>query len=153
MSPKPSQERSIGCEDAMQIRCGRFWRRSRKPLKTGWLIAACVMAVYIGAIQPRENARGISAERATGLSASDEWRPQSFWPETSFANHIKGVVGGIPGGYATDEKAPLQASVTGRSGGSARTRPMRSVPKIAIPDDRKMIRTSAMDLIVKNPRD
>src|SRR5947209_17261536 len=44
--------------------------------------------------------------------SSDEWRPQSFWRETSFANHIKGVVGGVPGGYATDEKAPLQASVT-----------------------------------------
>jgi len=137
----------------MQIPWGRFWRRSRKPLKTGWLLAAGLMSVYIGAIQPRENARGISAERATSLSAWDEWRPQSFWRETSFAHHIKGVVGGVPGGYASDEKAPLQASVTGLSLGSAQTRPMRSVPKIAIPDDRKMIRTSAMDLIVKNPRD
>ena len=137
----------------MQIPWGRFWRRSRKPLKTSWLIAAGLMSVYIGAIQPRENARGISAERATGLSASNEWRPQSFWRETSFSHRVKGVVGGVPGGYAADEKAPLQASVTSLSLGSAKARPRPSVPKIAVPDDRKMIRSSAMDLIVKNPRD
>ena len=123
----------------MQIPWGRFWRRSRKPLKTSWLIAAGLMSVYIGAIQPRENARGISAERATGLSASNEWRPQSFWRETSFSHRVKGVVGGVPGGYAADEKAPLQASVTSLSLGSAKARPMPSVPKIAVPDDRKMI--------------
>lgn len=122
----------------MQIPWGSLWQKSRKPLKTGWLITAGLVAVYIGAIQPREGERAISAERATLLSASAEWEPQSLWRDASFSAPAKGAVGGSP-------------RLISGSLGEART--MRMVTKIAADDDRKMIRNGAMDLIVKSPRD
>jgi hypothetical protein len=131
----------------MQIPWGSFWQRSKKPLKTGWLITAGLMAVYIGAIEPRESEREISAGRGTGLSAQEEWKPQSFWRETSFSHRVKGVVGGVPGGSAAKEEVLLEdASV---SGASAPAPP----PPGGAPDDRKTIRNGALDLIVKSPRD
>jgi hypothetical protein len=137
----------------MQIPWGTFWQRSRKPLKTGWLITAGLMAVYIGAIEPRESARGIATEHETGLSASTEWTPQSFWRQSSISSRVQGVIGGVPGGLPAEERDSLQtASVAGLSGG-AQARPMRMTAKVAVSDDRKTIRNGAMDLIVKNPRD
>ena len=138
----------------MQIPWGGLWQRSRKPLKTGWLITAGLMAVYIGAIQPRESAREIDAERETGLSASAEWKPQSLWREMSLSRRVEGVVGGVPGRIAAEEEgSPAAASMASVSGGNAQARPMRMVAKPSTPDDRKTIRNGVMDLIVKSPRD
>jgi hypothetical protein len=136
----------------MQIQWGSWWQRSRKTLKTGWLITAGLVAVYVGGIQPREEARETASERATGLSASTEWKPQSLWRDMSLSRRIEGVVGGVPGGIAED-RAPLQASVANPSSGYA-PRSMPMVVKTAIAnDDRNTIRKGAMDLIVKSPRD
>jgi hypothetical protein len=137
----------------MEIPWGRFWQRSRKALKAGWLITAGLMSVYIGAIQPRESAREVEAERTTGLSASAEWKPQSFWRDMTLSRRVEGVVGGVPGGFTADEGAPLPASLGSDTGGSAPARSMRRVAKVAVPDDRKTIRNGTMDLIVKSPRD
>ena len=131
----------------MQIPWGSFWQRSKKPLKTGWLITAGLIAAYIGAIEPRENARGISAGRATGLNASAEWKPQSYWRQSSVSSLVQGVVGGVPGGSAAKEEVSLQAASV--SGVPAPPPP----PPGSAPDDRKTIRNGAMDLIVKRPRD
>jgi Domain of unknown function (DUF4349) len=120
----------------MQIPWGSFWQRSRKPLKTGWLIVAGLMAMYIGVIEPRQHAQEMSAERATGLSAS-----------AGYSSPAEGVVGGVPGGSAAKEEVSQQAA--SMSGVPA---PPPPTPGSA-PDDRKTIRTGAMDLIVKNPRD
>ena len=54
----------------MAIRRGVFSTKSRKALKTGWLITAGVLALYVGVVQPRERERGIAAEKASGLAAS-----------------------------------------------------------------------------------
>ncbi len=131
----------------MQIPWGSFWQKSRKPLKTGWRITAGLIAVYVGAIEPREGARGISTEKATGLSATAGWEPVSLWRQTSVSRLAEGVVGGVPGGMPADEKGSVEmASV------DALPAPPPPPPKSA-PDDRKMIRNGAMDLIVKSPRD
>jgi hypothetical protein len=138
----------------MQIPWGSLWQTSRKPLKTGWLITAGLIAVYIGAIQPRESERGIATERATGLSASAGWEPQSYWRQSSISSRVQGVVGGVPGGFAAQERDSLQAvSVASVSGGNAPARPMRIATQLSTSDDRKTIRNGAMDLIVKSPRE
>ena len=139
--------------DVMQNAWGSFWQRSRKPLKTGWLITVGLMSVYIGVIAPREEARDIADERATGLSASTGgWEPASLWKDMSLERRVHGVVGGVPGTVA-EEETPLQASVTGGSAGGP-PQNMRMVAKVAATDDdRKTIRTGAVDLVVKNPRE
>ena len=55
----------------MAIGWGAFSTKSKKALKTGWLITAGVLAFYVGVIQPRERARGIASEKAAGLAAAN----------------------------------------------------------------------------------
>ena len=132
----------------MQIPWGSFWQKSRKQLKTGWLITAGLIAIYLGSIEPMNEARSIAAERATGLAASSEWQPVSMWHQTHLGAMLeKGVAGGVPGGVAADEEGSVEtASVDGLPA------PPPPPPRSA-PDDRKMVRNGAMDLIVKSPRD
>jgi hypothetical protein len=132
----------------MQIPWGSRWQKSRKALKTGWLITAGLISLYIGAIKPREEVRGIATERAAGLAAGSQWEPVSLWQQTRLSAMLqKGVVGGVPGGVtANDEGAVETASV------DAAPAPPPPPPKSA-PDDRKTIRNGAMDLIVKSPRE
>src|SRR5260370_1302199 len=90
----------------MVIRWGVFSTKSRKALKTGWLITAGVIALYLGVIQPRDRARGIASERSTGLAAVSGgvgWEPIFLWRQTSIlprfsheAYFQKGAVGGVP---------------------------------------------------------
>ncbi|HEV3208278.1 MAG TPA: DUF4349 domain-containing protein [Terriglobales bacterium] len=125
----------------MQIVWGSFWRRSRKWVKAGWLIMAGVVALYIGAIEPQQNAREISSQRATGLDAV-AWEPISLWRQARLVPHREGrSVAGVPGGLRGDEigvvrQAAMMAYI--------------SPPQSALAD-RKMVRTSSIDLVVKNP--
>ena len=90
----------------MVIRWGVFSAKSRTALKTGWLITAGVVALYLGLIQPRDQERGIASEQATGLAAVSGgvgWEPISLWRQTSILPHLrseaylqKGIVGGVP---------------------------------------------------------
>jgi len=130
------QNRRSNGEDVVQISWGNFWQKARKPFKTGWLIFAGFIAVYIGAIQPRMAHKDVRTERGAGMAPRLTSVP------------AEGVVGGVPGastsyGY---EDSLQGASVAGLP---APPPPPRKSP----PDDRKMIRNSAMDLIVKSPRD
>ena len=86
----------------MQTHLGNFSHKSRAYLKTGWLITAGLIALYLGAIAPLENVRNISLQKATGLSEVATER-------TSFSlrspNRLRvsgsmmgGVIGGVPGG-------------------------------------------------------
>jgi len=89
----------------MVVRWGVFFTKSRTALKTGWLITAGVVALYLGVIQPRDQARGIASEKATGLAAVSGgvgWEPISLWRQTSILPHFrseaflqKGIVGGV----------------------------------------------------------
>jgi hypothetical protein len=56
----------------MVIRWGVFYTKSRTALKTGWLITAGVIALYVGVTQPLDRARGIASEKASGLAAVSE---------------------------------------------------------------------------------
>jgi hypothetical protein len=125
----------------MQIRWGGFWHKSRAHLKTGWLITAGLIALYLGAIAPLETPRRNSMQKATGLSpVPTERRTFSLRSPTlsrSSESMARGVVGGVPGGVPPRDMMTLNATIP-------------AVPP-AGSEDRKLVRTGAMDLIVKNP--
>ena len=125
----------------MQIRWVGFSQKSRAHLKTGWLITAGLVALYLGAIEPLENAREISNQKATRLgTVAMERRSLSLRSPALFRvsqSKVRGVVGGVPG--AVSQPAMMIFSTS-----------LASVPRGAS-EDRKLIRTGAMDLVVKNP--
>jgi hypothetical protein len=136
-------------EADMGICWGAFSTKSKKALKTGWLITAGVLAFYVGVIQPRERARGIASEKATGLAAVSGgvgWEPLSLWRQTSILPHLnreaylqKGAVGGVPVDRAVVARASLMTfsgSGSGEEGAS---------------EDHKLVRTATLGLIVKTP--
>lgn len=133
----------------MVIRWGVFSAKSRKALKTGWLITAGVVALYLGVIQPRDRAQGIASEKAAGLAAVSGgvgWEPISLWRQTSIlplkreAYLQKGIVGGVPADRAVVARASLMTFSEGDSGGQEGTS-----------EDRKLVRLAALFLIVKTP--
>jgi hypothetical protein len=134
----------------MVIRWGVFSAKSRTALKTGWLITAGVIALYLGVIQPRDQARGIASQKASGLAAVSGgvgWEPISLWRQTSILPHLrsdaylqKGIVGGVPVDRAVVAPASLMTFAGGRSSGDESTS-----------EDRRLVRTEAIGLIVKTP--
>jgi Domain of unknown function (DUF4349) len=134
----------------MVIRWGAFSAQSRTALKTGWLITAGVVALYLGLIQPRDRARGIASENATGLAAVSGgvgWAPISLWRQTSILPHFrseaylqKGIVGGVP----VDRTVVAPASLMTFSGGRAGVEGNSS-------EDRRLVRTESLGIIVKTP--
>jgi len=141
----------------MAIRWGVFSTKSRKALKTGWLITAGLVALYVGVIEPRDRARGIASERGTGLAAASGgvgWEPVSLWRQISILPHVsreayfqqdvtkqyKGVVGGVP----VDRAVVARASLMTFSGGGGSGEEGMS-------EDRKLVQTATVGLIVKTP--
>jgi hypothetical protein len=120
----------------MEIDWHAFLARQRKWLKTAWLITAVLVAVYGGVIRPSHAFRGIAMERTTALAAIERNRhwlvplPQSVDSATLAA----GVVGGVPGGLGS-RSAPTMAYLSTFDGLV----------------DRKLVRTSSFDLLVKYP--
>jgi len=83
------------------------WTSDR--LKTGWLVAAGVVALYFGAIRPHQAQLGINNSKATGLAeTSAMWRqPRYLSRERVDRRHEPaGIVGGVPGGIAANKSAP-----------------------------------------------
>jgi len=134
----------------MAIRWGVFSTKSKKALRTGWLITAGVLALYLGVIQPRERARGIASQKETGLAAVSGgvgWEPISLWRQTSILPRYnreaylqKGVVGGVPVDRAVVARASLMTFSGGSGGGEE-----------GMSEDRKLVRTATVGLIVKAP--
>src|ERR1700691_2215485 len=134
----------------MVIRWGVFFTKSRTALKTGWLITAGVIALYLGVIQPRDQARGIASQKASGLAAVSGgmgWEPISLWRQTSILPQLrseaylqKGIVGGVPVDRAVVAPAALMTFSGGRTSGEEG----RS-------EDRRLVRTESLSLIVKAP--
>jgi hypothetical protein len=126
----------------MEIPWGVFWQKSRNPLKTGWLVMAGLVAIYIGAIQPMDGARGIASERTGGLAATAGWEPVSLWRSYSMQSSTrpmmlqKGVIGGVPGKRTGALSMAAYSDISGST-----------------TEDRKTIRTGSMDIVSKNPRD
>jgi len=120
----------------MKITWGTFWQRSRKWLKTGWLLTAVLVAVYGGIIRPSRAFRGIAMERTSALAAIERNR---HWlvplPESvDNATLAAGIVGGVPGGLA-----PRSVQMT------------TYLPKSESLTEREVVRTSSIDLLVKSP--
>jgi len=118
----------------MKIVWETLWQNNRKWLKVGLLFAAGMTALYGGAIRPMRAFRGIAMEKTTALAAIERNRhwlvplPESVDNADLAAGVAGGVVGGVP------------------------TRAMTYVA-VSAPDlpDRKLMRTSSIDLLVKSP--
>ena len=124
----------------MGIRWGVFAAKSKTALKTGWLITAGVVALYLGLIQPRDQARGIASEKASGLAAVSGgvgWEPISLWRQTSILPHFRSeayLQKGILGGVSVDvAPVSLMTFSGGRAGGEEGTS-----------EDRKLVRTNPL---------
>ena len=120
----------------MKITWGTFWQRSRKWLKTGWLITAFLVAVYGGVIRPSRAFRGIAMEKTTALAAIERNR---HWlvplPESvDNATLAAGIIGGFAGGIA-----PRSVQMA------------TYLPKSESLTERQVVRTSSIDLLVKSP--
>jgi hypothetical protein len=134
----------------MVIRWGVLSGKSRTALKIGWLITAGVLAFYLGVIQPRERTRGIASEKAAGLAAASGGvglEPISLWRQTLILPHFrpqaylqKGIVGGVPIDRAVLAGASLMTFSGGVGGGEKH-----------MSEDRKLIRTESLGLVVKTP--
>jgi hypothetical protein len=114
-----------------------FWQDGRKWLKTAWLITAVLVAAYGGVIRPSRAFRGIAMEKTTALAAIERNR---HWPvplpqSVDNATLAAGVVGGVPGGLASLSAPPMMTYVSPSEGLA----------------DRKLVRTSSIDLLVKRP--
>ena len=133
----------------MVIRWGVLSGKTGKWLKTGWLISAGLVALYVGVIEPRERGRGIAREQGTGLAATSgrvQWEPISLWRQSSILPHFarkvsvdRAVVGSVRNQMVT--RASLMAPQGGGGGGQEQE----------VAEDRKLVRTAALDLIVKSP--
>lgn len=133
----------------MVIRWGVLSGNTGKWLKTGWLISAGLVALYVGVIEPRDRGRGIDREKGMGLAATSgrvQWEPISPWRRSSILPHFarkvsvdRAVVGGVRNQMVT--RASLMAPQGGGGGGQGQE----------VAEDRKLVRTAALDLIVKTP--
>ena len=120
----------------MEIGWGALWLGSRKWLKTGSLITAVLVALYGGVIRPSHAFRGFAMQRTAALAAIERNRhwvvplPESVDDATLAA----GVVGGVPGGV-----------------GFRQATKMANLSRSEEIADRKLVRTSSIDLLVKRP--
>ena len=124
---------------------GDFWLNSRKWLKTGWLLTAGLVAVYIGVIEPRQMDRGVASSRATGLGAVTggsifPWRQQSPSSPGRFEAYIGGGGGG---GDRLTRSTYVQSAAMAMKAPSALTS--------EADEERKLVRTCSMYLLVKTP--
>jgi Domain of unknown function (DUF4349) len=126
----------------MQILLGNIWQQRADWLKKVGLVAAAMMAVYIGGVQSFRNASSGARSEGTGLTSLSPYgevlHQRVFAPAKEEA---LGVVGGIPGGSQRVARLE-QGGVIG---------PLRtSEPKMTA-EDRKLVSTESMDLLVQHP--
>ena len=108
---------------------GVFARKTEPWLKIAWSISAALVLLYLLVVEPRSRFMGISEQKATGLAAvAGEWQPDTVWHQSSFAAFQLGAF----------HRRPAMA--------------MMASPSVPA-DDRKMVRTGSMNLLVKHPSD
>ncbi|HZC22160.1 MAG TPA: DUF4349 domain-containing protein, partial [Candidatus Binatia bacterium] len=124
-----------------------FWKNSRN-LKMGWLVAAAITALYVGVVRPHELQYGINNSKGTGL-AEFRTEPIGLWKANGLSGYhagwdrspTSGVVGGVPGAVphriATQQMEVMNASL--------------APPPAPSAENRKMVRTASLDLVVKDP--
>jgi len=129
----------------MTIHWGVFWTRTRKHLKTCWLITAGIVTLYVVLIRPQERNPGIASSRATGLASSQAgWEPLGLWRQASMLHSIapmpmlqKGAMGGVPQSMSL-HRARLVADADKSSGNDEAS------------TDRKLVRTATLNFVVKS---
>jgi hypothetical protein len=123
----------------------RSFLSSSKNLKTGWLITAGIVALYIGAIRPHDAERGIANSRATGLAAVSKAEPMALWHKARLSSQL-GIAGvqeaGTYNSLSDQDVQPQMMAYLGTAPGSSEVAPNA---------ERKTIRTSSIDLIVRKP--
>ena len=113
----------------MPLGSGEFWAKSQKWLKAGWLIVAGLVAIYVGVIEPRQSARYAEESRQTGLGAM-------AGDPAPLRHLLRTVATGDVG--RVERQSGMMAYLATSDLPSAR-------------EDRKLIRTNSLDLIVRNP--
>lgn len=128
-------------------RWSSFWKDGSN-LKTGWIVATAITALYLGAVRPYEVQYGINNSKGTGLA---EFRTEPFglWKAKGLSGYhvgwdrspASGVVAGVPGSaphrVAARQMEVMSASLTA------------AVPPAPNSEDRKTVRTASLDLVVK----
>jgi hypothetical protein len=132
----------------MAVTLGAGWRlflTRGENLKTGWLVSAGIVALYLGAIRPYEGVRGINNSKATGV-AEQRGEPIGLWRQARFA----------PLARASRDRSPDADKVV-MEPNRVRTMAMLSSPEspAAAPHDadtdHMIVRTSSIDLVVQKP--
>lgn len=131
---------------ALVQRCRSFLTSSRN-LKTGWLITAGIVALYVGAVHPHEYTGGIANSRALSLAARNT-DPLALWQQgwspqfsESRAQHVI--------------SSPAERVGTMAMLGAAVSFARESQDKADQDADaeRKTVRTASTDLVVQKPAD
>jgi hypothetical protein len=119
-----------------------FWT-SGTNLRNGWLITAGIVALYVGAVRPREFTGGINNSKATGLSAQvSKAKPFGEWRNMRLVSEPRDRSVGA------DQVSKPQMAMSLIAGlASPATQPQEAI------GDRKMVRTAVLDLIVQSPAD
>lgn len=115
-----------------------FLTNSRN-MKAGWLVTAGIVALYVGVIRPNEALRGISNSKATGLAAQD-YGPIAFWKDSRILPE-RGIVAERNVQRNTASFLSVTASPAAEMQGA----------DADADTDRKMVRTSSIDLVVAKP--
>jgi uncharacterized protein DUF4349 len=136
------------------VRWWSFWANGNR-LKTGWMITATVVALYVGAIRPHENAGGIANQRAPGLAsiAGNRREPIAFSKQTrlstdrepSIEDRSGGVIGGVPGTFTEGNHGAVQMALLSPVPETSSPQPVETA------SDRKMLRTCSLEMIVQKP--
>jgi hypothetical protein len=116
--------------------------KSSKNLRKGWLVTAGIVALYLGAIHPSERARGINNSRATGLAAYDS-EPLGLWRQARLSLQQQTSV---DRSEVTDDPVGGQQTIAYLS-----ATPRSSTVSTDSNADRKVVRTSAIEMIVQRP--
>src|ERR1700691_3288428 len=143
----------------MTVNWGSKWRSywiSSKLLEVGWMITAAIVAVYVGAILPNQDGRGVASQRGTGLASVAGWsgEPVMLWKQSRLMSYlgtsvkramVGGVVGEVPGGIAESKNGAMQVSVMHSAPVSAPSTPGETAL------DRKMVHTCLLEMIGQKP--
>jgi len=111
------------------------------------MVATGIVALYFGAVRPYEAAIGINNSKATGLAGAQS-EPLGLWQQMRYLPQYNAQdqdhVGGVPGGLSHGRVGQME--VTSASLAAA-------PPPAPSTEDRKIVRTTSLDLIVKKPGD
>ena len=128
------------------------WRSlTRKNIKTLALVAAGIATLYVGAVRPQvktalERSRGFGVANSRG--GSSNWRNTRVFHQLGVSHDrplAKGVAGGVPGGIASSKAIPVCSMAYASL--AAGDQDKADGPS----DDRIVVRTSTIELVVLKP--